>query len=100
MATTQKTQPKAVINIKTDRKLKERAQKTARKLGLPLGTILNRYLNELVREQRVTFEAPLEPNDKTARELAKAREDFRKGKNISPAFDDVEEAIEYLKSDS
>ena len=53
---------KTVLNIKTDKKVKEEAQKAARELGLPLGTIVNAYLRELAREKRVVFSVPPTPN--------------------------------------
>ena len=62
---------KILLNIKTDRKLKENAQKVAQELGLPLGTIINAYLRDLIREKRVVFSSPPVPNKKTQRLLKK-----------------------------
>ncbi len=56
---------KTVINIKIDKSLKDDAQKTARELGLPLGTIVNAYLRDLVNERRVVFTTHPVPNKKT-----------------------------------
>lgn len=77
---------KAVLNVKTDAKLKKCAQDVARNLGLPLGTIINRYLQILVIEQRVVFERPEIPNVKTAKILRQAQKDIEAGKNLSPIF--------------
>ena len=87
-----------MINIRTDPEVKRRAQKTAKELGMPLSTIINAYLKQLGREQRVHFAVPLVPNKKTARLIQKAREDYKKGKNISPAFETAEEMDAYLDS--
>ena len=89
---------KTVLNVKTDVKLKKRAQRVAKELGLPLGTIINRYLQTLVVEQRVVFERPEIPNAKTAKILRQAHRDLLAGKNISPIFKTGEEAIAYLHS--
>lgn len=90
---------KTVLNIKTDAKLKKRAQIVARNLGLPLGTVINRYLQEFVVQQRVVFERPEIPNAKTAKILRQAHKDWEKGntKAFSPAFDNAEDAIRWLK---
>ncbi len=87
----------AVINFKTEKKLKLEAQKVAKDLGLPLGTIMNRYLNDLVREKKVVFELQM-PNKKTLHELKAASLDAKRGVNISPMFDNVEDAVAWLDS--
>ena len=87
-----------MINIKTDAKIKARAQQVARDLGLPLGTIINRYLKEFVVDQRVVFERPEIPNAETRRAIEKVRKDWAKGnrKAFSPGFTSAEDAIKWL----
>ncbi len=89
---------KTVINVKTDTKLKKRAQKVASDLGLPLGTIINRYLQVFTQEQRVVFERPEIPNKETRKAIEKARKDWETGnmKAFSPAFDNAKDAIAWL----
>ena len=86
---------KTLINIKTEKKLKKNAQKVAGELGLPLGTILNAYLRELVREKRVVFSIPELPNIHTRKLLENIVTDIKHGKNIDGPFT-YEEAVEYL----
>lgn len=88
---------KAVLNVKTDAKLKKRAQKAAKDLGLPLGTIINRYLQVFTEEQRVVFERPEVPNAKTAKILRQAEHDIKAGKNLI-SFNSVKEMDDYLLS--
>ena len=88
---------KTLLNVKTDVKLKQEAQKVAQELGLPLGTIINAYLRELIREKRVLFSSPPRPNRKTQKLLKKIEADIRAGKNSSRPFT-YDEAIEYLDS--
>lgn len=85
---------KTLLNIKTDRKLKRDAQRAARELGLPLGTIVNAYLRELIREKRVVFSVPPTPNARTQKLLRKIASD-RKGENSRGPFT-YEEAARYL----
>lgn len=90
---------KTVLNVKTDRSLKIKAQKVAKGLGLPLGTIVNHYLRELVNEKRVVFALQPAPNKKTWKLLKQASEDYKKGRNIGGSFKTAKKAIEWLKSD-
>lgn len=87
---------KTLLNVKTDKRLKQNAQKTAKELGLPLGTIINAYLRELVREKRVIFSAPLLPNKHTREVLQKIAKDIAQGKNTDGPFS-YEKAVAYLE---
>lgn len=87
---------KTLISIKADVEVKEQAQQIAKQIGIPLSTIINAYLKQFSREQRVDFALPLRPNKKTAKLLRQADEDYRKGRNISPIFETAEEMDAYL----
>ncbi len=89
---------KAVINIKSDPKLKREASEVAARLGLPLGTILNNYMRHLVREKRVVFEEGLTPNKATAKRLMAAERNIAAGKNLSPIFDTPQDLFKYLRA--
>lgn len=89
---------KTLINIKADVDVKRRAQKAAKELGIPLSTIVNAYLKQFGREQRVNFVVPLRPNKKTAKLFRRASDDYRKKKNISPMFSTAEEMDAHLDS--
>lgn len=87
---------KTLISIKADIEVKERAQEVAKQIGIPLSTIINAYLKQFSREQRIDFALPLRPNKKTARLIKRADADYKNGRNISPAFENAEDAIAYL----
>ncbi len=87
---------KTVLNIKTDKKVKEEAQKVARELGLPLGTIINAYLRELVREKKVVFSVPPVPNQRLQKLLRKIRDEKKERKEKDKSLD-YEEALDYLE---
>lgn len=88
----------AVINIKTDPKLKMQAHKVAKQMGLPLGTILNHYLRRLVDQKQVTFYVPETPNKKTEALLKRASRDYKAGRNIVGPFKTAAEMDAYLDS--
>ncbi len=83
--------------IKTNKVLKTKAQKLAKEMGLPLGTLVNNYLKDFVIERQVTFNAPLIPNKETIRAIEQARRDYKAGRNISGPFT-AKEFITHLKS--
>lgn len=87
---------KTLLNVKTDKRLKHGAQKVAKELGLPLGTIINAYLRELVREKRVIFSAPLLPNKHTREVLQKIAKDIKRRRNADGPFS-YEKAVAYLE---
>jgi addiction module RelB/DinJ family antitoxin len=86
-----------VISVKTDQKTKREAQKVAGELGIPLSTVLNAYLRQFVRERevRVSVEPTFLPEK--AREFKQLLKDVREGKNLSPVFSNMSEALQYLK---
>ena len=86
---------KTVLNIKTDKKVKEEAQNAARELGLPLGTIVNAYLRDLAREKRVVFSVPPTPNRRTQELLRKMLRSKRSKRDSAGPFT-YEQALDYL----
>lgn len=61
------------LTIKTDKKLRDAAKKTAKELGIPLTTVINANLRAFVRDGH--FEVSLAPRpEKEAEWLAMSRE--------------------------
>lgn len=96
---------KTVINIKADRDIKIKAQRVAKRLGMPLSTVINGYLREFIRTETVHFslrdtlplgkpEGELKPA--VRRELARIHQDIVVGRNLSPAFHSGAEMDAYL----
>jgi addiction module RelB/DinJ family antitoxin len=86
----------AVINIKTDPKLKAQAQEVAANLGFSLSSVINAYLRQLIRTKTVTFSAVDEvPSDYLVQTLKESEEDRLAGRT-SPTFDSAEDAVAWL----
>lgn len=87
---------KTVLNVKTDKDVKERAQALAKHLGIPLSIVVNAYLKDFIYsgEFRVTREPELRPE--VAKRLLKQMQDAREGKNMSPVLHSIEEVKAYL----
>src|SRR3989344_8399934 len=86
-----------VLNVKVDPQVKIMAQKTARDLGVPLSIVVNTYLKEFVHTKELYL------SSKTYRMtpylekiIEKAEKDIATGKNLSPAFDNADDFIDYL----
>ena len=87
-----------VINFKTQKSLKDDARLLAQEIGLPLGTILNHYLRDFVREKRVVFSTHPEPSTATVAELRLMSKDIKAKKNLSPKFKTAKEAMAWLET--
>ncbi|MBI3459285.1 type II toxin-antitoxin system RelB/DinJ family antitoxin [Candidatus Azambacteria bacterium] len=87
-----------VINIKTDKSLKNEAQKLAKGFGLPLSAIINSYLRGFVHEKRIVFSEPPMPNIKTRKILDLALSDINKNKNLVGSFNSANEMDRFLDS--
>lgn len=88
---------KTVLNVKTDKEVKEEAQKLAKELGVPLSTVVNGYLRQFIRDREVTFSAAPRMSKQLEDTIAEAEEDIANGDLIGP-FESGEEMDEYLKS--
>jgi addiction module RelB/DinJ family antitoxin len=91
----------AIINVKTTPLIKKRAQKVAADLGFGLSTLINGFLNQLVKDKKVEFTAypKEEPSDYMIKTLQEAEEDIAKGR-VSPEFDNAKDAVAWLNNES
>ncbi|HEV2403613.1 MAG TPA: type II toxin-antitoxin system RelB/DinJ family antitoxin [Candidatus Saccharimonadales bacterium] len=87
----------AVINLKTDPKLKSQASLVARRLGISISAVLNNELRRFAAEQSVIFDVPETPNSQTARQLTISRAQIDSGDYHK--FDSNKEALEFLANE-
>jgi len=89
---------KTVISVKVDKDVRDKARKTAQRMGIPLSMVVNRQLKQFIEDQRIEFRAPLVPNAKTRKELDQALKDIRENRKdrLSPLFTDTKEMDRYL----
>ncbi len=87
----------AVINIKTDAKVKQQAQKIASQMGFSLSSLINGYLRQLTRTKTVNFTLNNEePSDYLIQALKESEADRLAGRT-SPAFGNADDAIAWLE---
>ena len=84
----------AVINLKTDPKLKKMAQATADKLGISISAVLNNELRRFAAEQSVVFDVPEVPNAPTAKSLVASQKAIEAGDYHT--FGSNKKALEFL----
>lgn len=89
---------KTIINIKTDKGLKTKAQKVARDLGIPLSTAINAFLRQMVRDKEIIFSSKkYRMTPYLERLIGEAREEYEAGDFHGP-FNSAEGMIADLKS--
>lgn len=88
------------MTVKVEKKLKVEAHKTAEELGFPLGTLVNAFLRQFVRNKTIYF--TVLKTEVMSREMEKQLNEIEKdiitGKNISPSFDNIKDTLARLKS--
>jgi addiction module RelB/DinJ family antitoxin len=91
----------AIINIKTKPIVKTQAQQIAEEMGFGLSTLINGFLNQLIKTRRVEFSTypKEEPSEFMIKALKEAEEDVKEGR-VSPRFDNTKEAIAWLRKES
>lgn len=87
----------AILNVKVDEQVKKQAQVVAGSFGIPLSTLVNAYLMELVETGQIHFSAVEIMTPKMEKLIEQAEKEIAAGE-LSPAFNTAQEAIDYLKS--
>ena len=74
------TTAKTLLTVKTDLSLKKAAQKTAKKIGLPLGTVVNGFLRRFIQTKEAYFAESYKPTEYLKRSIEQSRKDFAEGR--------------------
>ena len=89
---------KTLLNIKTDKDIKEKAKRVAEELGLPLSTILNAYLKEFVRNRSVYFSTIPQMSPRLEKLLGEVEKDIKTKKKLPRSLSSSKEVNEYLNN--
>ncbi len=89
---------KTILNVKTDKDVKERAQMLAKELGLPLSTVVNAFLKQFIREKEVFFSSGYKMTPYLERVIEKAEIDRKTGENIVGPFIGKKQLQNYFDS--
>ncbi len=83
------------MSFKIDKDLKNKAQQTAKAIGVPLSTLINAYLKDLAATGRVELTVFEEMTPQMERIIEEVEGEIARGE-LSGPFDNVEDAIEFL----
>ncbi|AKM79098.1 MAG: hypothetical protein UX85_C0003G0104 [Candidatus Beckwithbacteria bacterium GW2011_GWB1_47_15] len=86
----------AVINIRTDARIKAQAQRVAKEAGLTLSGLINFLIRTVVKTKKLEFDLNETPSPYLIESLKESEEDIKAGR-VSPAFDNVKDAIAWLE---
>lgn len=76
---------KTILNIKTDKELKEAAQETAKDIGIPLGTAINAFLKQFVRDKEITLSSNNSvPTPYLQNIIREAEKEYARGESSGP----------------
>jgi antitoxin component of RelBE/YafQ-DinJ toxin-antitoxin module len=85
------------LNVKIDSQVKRELKDFANEVGVPVSSLVNGTIRQMLRNRSVTFSTTLEPTPYLAKILREAEADIAEGKNLSPVFDDVDDMFAHLK---
>lgn len=85
------------LTIKTEKKLRNDAKRTADELGVPLTTVINAMLRQFVREKELTVSVDPKPTKAKLALWEKISLEMDKKKDALPTFTNVETLIADLK---
>ena len=86
-----------ILNIKTDKKLKEEAKRISGELGVPLGTVVNALLKQFVRDREITLSSnPLRPTPYLEKRILEAEAEYKVGDYTGPLSG--EELVAHLRT--
>ncbi len=88
-----------VLNVKLDPVLKRQAQAAAKALGVPISIVVVAGLREFVRARSITISDPPRLKPAVETELLKISAEAKKGLNVSPQFDNLNDAFAWLDAE-
>lgn len=88
---------KTILSIKLDKKIKEDAQRISKELGLPLGTAINAFLKQFIRDREIVLSSnEFMPSAYLREVIAEAEKDYLRGNVTGPL--NQKDFISHLKS--
>jgi addiction module RelB/DinJ family antitoxin len=91
---------KTTVTFSIDREVKDKATKNAKKLGIPLSTLINMYLKDFSETGHVEFDVNRYPDEQMTPQMEKIIEQVEKeiaNGEVSPTFGNAQDAIAYLE---
>lgn len=87
----------AQIGFKTTTQVKIKAQKLTDQLGVSLSSVLNGFLNQFIRSERLELSIDPQPSQFALDMIAESEKDIKKGR-MSSGFNNAKDAIVWLNN--
>ena len=87
---------KTIINVKTEKEIKQNAQKIAKDIGLSLSDVVNASLRNFIRTREVYFSAIPRMTSEFERLIGRIDKDIKEKKNLSPSLSSSKKINDYL----
>lgn len=94
------------IQVRMNQDDKKAVQNILEQMGLDLPTAIRTFLKKVKSTRSIPFDFKLEPEldengltPEQVKSILKASDEAKRGINVSPTFDNVEDMITYLNSD-
>jgi addiction module RelB/DinJ family antitoxin len=88
------TNTKTLITVKTDKTLKHAAQELAAEIGVPLGTLINSFLKQFVRNKEVNFSVSYKPTARLIQAIEESRKDYEEGRyTVAHSIDELKKQL-------
>ncbi|MDO8649597.1 MAG: type II toxin-antitoxin system RelB/DinJ family antitoxin [Candidatus Peregrinibacteria bacterium] len=87
------------LQVRLDENLRRRAEKVFKKIGIDTPTAIRVFFTKVADVGGIPFLLQSDEDHFTPKQIAtldRMAEKARKGKNLSPAFSSVDEALQYL----
>lgn len=91
------TNTKTLLTVKTEKSLKQAAQETATELGFSLGTLVNAFLKQFVRNKEINLSIDeYVPNKRLIASLRRGEKEYAEGRLPKPMT--LDELVMHLNS--
>jgi len=85
------------LNVKIDAKTKQSLKEFAAEVGVPVSSLVNGTIRQMLRDRKVVFSTALEPTPYLAKILKETEADIATGQNLSPVFESVDNMFDHLE---
>ena len=85
------------LNVKIDTQTKQSLKDFANELGVPVSSLVNGSIRQMLRDRKVTFSTVLEPTPYLEKIMREADADLVADRDVS-TFTTKEEALDHLRS--
>jgi len=79
------------LNVKIDSRVKRELKDFANEIGVPVSSLVNGTIRQMLRERRVVFSTALEPTASFATDLKRIEGDVKAGRNVSKAYSSIDD---------